>query len=747
MGHSILDGLNEAQQEAVQHPAGPLLILAGAGTGKTRTITRRVAWLVHGRGVPARRLLAITFTNKAAREMRHRIAEWVPATGMWVGTFHATCARMLRQDAGLVGRSPDFTIVDREDRRRLLTRILKDLDWDPKVFRPRRMEELISEWKRRRVNPEGAAEEATLEGLTTERAALLYARYEEALQRQDCLDFDDLLLKGLELVERDAEGPQRWRHRFDHVLVDEYQDTNELQYLFVRQLVAATGNLAVCGDPDQSIYSWRGADIRNILRFDEDFPGARVVRLEENYRSVANILTAAQALIRHNRARREKDLRTGRGPGPPLGVAQLLDEDQEALAVAEAVQEWIQAGTPPREVAIFYRTNACSRALEAAFTRLQIPYQVVGGLSFFERREIKDLLAYARTLVNPRDDSAVERILNVPPRGIGETTRARIRAWAGEHELPLLETMYREDLRRALGSRARKAVEAFLTMIRSISREEGAERTLRLVLERTGYRRYAAALGDTEDVDRGENIDELLAFAAEYDEREGGGLRGFLQEVSLLTDQDRWEEDAQRVSLMTVHTAKGLEFDRVVVVGLEEGLFPHVRALEAVEGLEEERRLLYVALTRAREELLLTCARRRYRTSGPEPQVPSRFLDELPRELLVPRESGFPDETLEAAGGWYPDEEPQAGGGVREGVVRTEVRREEVAEGTALEPDPGEGPFRAGDYVRHHQFGIGQVLRVQGRGISQRVVVCFEDDEDQPERHLLVAYARLEHLG
>ena len=711
MTPSILEGLNAEQLHAVEHGDGALLILAGAGTGKTRTITRRAAYLVRARGVPPSQVLAITFTNKAAREMRSRIREWVPDTGMWVGTFHATCARMLRRDPEPVRRTRDFTILDEEDRRGLLRKLIKEAGWDPTVIRPRRVGQILSGWKRRRMSPEHAAEEAALYGMQEEQAAALYGKYDTALEQQDSLDFDDLLLKGLELLEHDARGPRRWLQHFAYVLVDEYQDTNELQYSMVRALSEATGNLAVCGDPDQSIYRWRGADIRNILRFDEDFPGAEVVRLERNYRSVGNVLRAAQQVIRHNRSRKEKDLYTDREDGPPLGLADSPDEEMEALEVAVKVEEWLAENTSAREIAVFYRTNACSRPLEAAFTRRQIPYQVVGGLSFFERREIKDLLAYGRMVVNPRDDVAVERVINVPPRGIGDTTLQKLRAYAQEYEEPILPVIRRGEVREALGTRAKKALTGFLSLYGQIvDRAEKAEDALRTIIDRTGYRRYAEALGDTEDVDRGENIDELLAFAAEYDQREEGGLRGFLEEVTLLTDLDRWEDTAQRVSLMTVHTAKGLEFDRVAVIGLEEGLFPHLRALEDPDGLEEERRLFYVALTRAREELFLTHSRMRFRTGAPGPQAPSRFLDELPEDIVV-EEDEDDSASLVSDGGWE-------------------------------EADDGE--YQPEDVVRHRTFGLGTVQKVLGRGINQRLVVHFEEEDE--ERQLLVAYAPLEKL-
>ncbi len=721
----LLEGLNAAQEEAVRHESGPLLILAGAGTGKTRTITRRVAWLVLECGVPASRILAITFTNKAAAEMRKRVAEWVPHTGMWVGTFHATCARMLRVDPEPVRRTSDFTIFDQDDKRKLIRNLIKDCGWDPLVFKPARFESIISGWKHRRVGPASAAEESQLRGLEEQRAARVYEVYEQSLERSDALDFDDLLWKGLQLLEADVHA--RWTGRFEHVLVDEYQDTNEIQYEFVRLLSARTRNLAVCGDPDQSIYSWRGADIRNILRFDQDYPDAAVVRLERNYRSVGNVLKAAQAVIRHNRARKEKDLRTEREAGPPLGLAEAPDEELEANLVGMQVARWVAAGTNPREIAIFYRTNACSRSIEAACTRLRIPYQVVGGLGFFERREIKDLLAFARLAVNPRDDAACQRALNVPPRGIGETTLVRLRAVAAEHEQPLTDAMRREEFRAGLRGPARKGMNDFIAILQKLrERTATSEGALRAVLDLTGYRRFAEALEATEDVDRGENIDELLAFAHEYDQREDGGLRGFLAEIALLTDVDRWDENAARVSLMTVHAAKGLEFDRVAVVGLEEGLFPHGRALsEGPDGLEEERRLFYVALTRAREELHLSHCRMRFRTGAPGPQAPSRFLDELPPEVL-----------------------PDARIAQEMRPIRSYARAQEFglrSSGFEGEAQVEEAPeFEADDRVRHRVFGEGTVVEMLGHGVNRRIVVEFDGGMS---RTLLLAYSMLEKIA
>jgi DNA helicase II / ATP-dependent DNA helicase PcrA len=732
----LLSDLNPAQQQAIEHGGGPLLILAGAGTGKTRTITRRVAHLVLHRRVPPGRILAITFTNKAAGEMRNRIATWVPHTGMWVGTFHATCARMLRMQPEPIGRSRDFTIIDIDDRRKLLRQLIKDQGWDPQVFRPRKFESLISGWKQRRMVPAAAQDQASMFGMEEERCALVYGKYESSLARQDCLDFDDLLWKGLMLIEADEHASRQWVERFEHVVVDEYQDTNEIQYEMVKKLSKATRNLAVCGDPDQSIYRWRGADIENILRFDKDYPDAKVVRLEQNYRSVGNVLKAAQHVIANNTSRKEKDLITDREDGPPLGLSDGRDEEHEAHLVSMQVAEWIRSGTPAKEVAVFYRTNSCSRSLEAAFTRLQIPYQIVGGLSFFERREIKDLVAYARLVVNPKDDVALMRIINVPPRGIGATTLGNVRAYSNEHLEPMLISLQREQVRSAIRGPGKKGVLLFLSLYDKIRGDsQKAEIALRTIMERSGYRRFAEALDATEDVDRGENIDELLAFAAEYDGREDGGLRGFLEEISLLTDVDRWKEGAERVSLMTVHAAKGLEFDRVAVVGLEEGLFPHARSFEEPEGLEEERRLFYVALTRAREELLLSHCRMRFRTGAPGPTTPSRFLEELPEEVLPERPRAF-----------HFVAEPRTQrpmfthGSERESGFTFGASSQEAEEVVAKDTD-----LVAEDLVSHPVFGDGFVVRIQGHGANARIIVEFERTGEQ--RTLLMAYSMLQKRG
>ncbi|MBT3340306.1 MAG: UvrD-helicase domain-containing protein [Planctomycetes bacterium] len=740
----ILDGLNPEQKRAVEYTDGPILILAGAGTGKTRTITRRVAHLVRDLRVPASKVLAITFTNKAAREMRTRIEEWVPHTGMWVGTFHATCARMLRIDADRIGRTRDFTIFDVDDRRRLLRQLIKDQSLDPKVFRPRRFENIISNWKGRSLMPIGAKAEAALMGMEEEHAATVYELYEAELAKQDALDFDDLLLKGVQLLQLDSDSTRRWVEKFEHILVDEYQDTNDLQYKFVKLLAQGTKHVAVCGDPDQSIYRWRGADISNILDFERDFPGAEIVRLEQNYRSVGNVLLAAQTVIKNNSSRKEKDLITNREAGEKLLLSEGADEETEARQMVQQVERWLEGGIRMSEVAIFYRTNACSRSLEAALTRMQIPYQVVGGQAFFERREVKDLLAFSRLLVNPKDDMSFQRAVNVPPRGVGETTLQRLRGRATGMGISLLAAIMQPEVRDSMRGPAKKGLGKFLWILDK-GREElkSAERTLQVLCDVTGYRRFAESLDGAEDVDRGENLDELIAFAAEYDHRENGGLRGFLEEISLLVDTDRWAEHVERVSLMTVHAAKGLEFDCVGVVGLEEGLFPHVRSFDDPEGLEEERRLFYVALTRARLELCLSHSRMRFRTASPGPQASSRFLDELPKEVVIGGGKSYSSRAHSTSSG--------SSGGFASGFFSDSTVESCLPSARGVEVDASAGfessaesEFQEGDWVDHRVFGNGTVQRILGEGVNQRITVLFENTDE--ERTLMLAYAMLEKL-
>lgn len=688
---AILAELNPPQLEAVETLEGPLLILAGAGSGKTRVVTRRIANLI-AHGVPPWTILAVTFTNKAAGEMRRRVEELVGTGGVWLSTFHSFCARLLRREAAALDLSPDYTIYDEGDARDVLKRILKPLDLDKKKFSPAVLKRAVSDFKNRGLTPDDVPQNSW-------RARIIhqvYTAYAETLRRNHALDFDDLLLHALRLFQTRGEVLERWQRRFRYLLVDEYQDTNACQYELIKLLGRAHGNVCVTGDPDQSIYAWRGADVRNILSFERDFPNAKVVRLEQNYRSTANILAAADAVIAHNTERKKKKLWTEKEAGQKGEVLAAEDDEMEAYAVAARIGELVaQKGRSFGELAVFYRTNAQSRALETAFIQATLPYQLVGGTAFYERREVKDVLAYLRLAVNPRDDAAFLRTVNVPKRGVGQTTVEKLAARAAELGLPLAETVGRPEVLAAFRPQTRRGLTEFAAVLKKLRQAEKrpVAPVVRIALEKSGLLK---SLEDTAEEDRLANLEELVNAAAAYDaehagearqagadkdDKDGsksrknnkaadienenpaagaeqeaeraGTLAGFLEEIALVADVDRYEEDHDRVTLMTLHSAKGLEFPVVFIVGLEEGLFPLGRRpavpdegedldkalareeTSAKRQEEEERRLFYVGVTRAREELYLTHARFRRRYGYGETAVPSRFLDEIPPELLT----------------------------------------------------------------------------------------------------------------
>ncbi|MBL8896461.1 MAG: UvrD-helicase domain-containing protein [Planctomycetes bacterium] len=702
---SILEGLNEPQREAVSHGEGPLLVLAGAGSGKTRVITRRIAFLIEELVVPEWGILAITFTNKAAREMRERVKELLPGRGVWVATFHATCARILRREGERLGYDPQFTILDTYDRTQLLKQILKDKDLDPKHHTPAAIGAEISHCKNRGEAPAEGAERESLarpEKLFHE----LYAEYERRRRVAQSLDFDDLLLETVRLLETDGEVLDLYAGRFRHVLVDEYQDTNAIQLRLLRALASAHGNVCAVGDPDQSIYSWRGAEVRNILEFEKDFPGARTIKLEQNYRSSGNILAAATELIRRNRARFEKRLWTEAEDGAPVEVAESDTDLEEARMVARAIRRFQAQGIRPREIAIFYRANFMQRALEKTLREDAIPYQIVGGLEFFERKEIKDLVAYLALLSNPAADQAFLRVVNTPPRKLGERSVELLRLAALEREIPMAEMLGDLEAIADLKAASRKALEAFGALIEELrdGLDLSAADTLQRVIQRTGYREFISGLGDNLEDDRQENLEELLAYAAEFDKRNEGGVPAFLGEVALLSDVDAWDEQVEKVTLMTLHAAKGLEFDAAIIVGCEEGLLPHARSAEVPSALEEERRLMHVGMTRARKILVLSHARERFHYGGYVPSRPSRFLSEF--------ESGRAD------GAW--------------GARAVREFEEEV--------EPELGGFALGERVLHAHFGAGRVVAYRGQRPSTRIVVDFDRSG---EKQLLLQYAQL----
>ena len=705
----LLAGLNEQQRAAVLAADGPVLILAGAGSGKTRVITHRIAHLVLERGVGSHEVLAVTFTNKAAGEMKARAEALLGGTalGGWISTFHSLCVRLLRREAPRLGLSRGFVIYDEDDQLAVVREVLRGLDLSEKLHPPRRVLSRISARKNRpgrRAPAAGEDDEGDLLGLQ-ERLA---AAYQQALARAGALDFDDLLLQAVRLLEEHEEAREAYRRRFRYVLVDEYQDTNRAQYELIRHLVGPHGNVTVVGDEDQSIYSWRGADIQNILDFEADFPGARVLRLEQNYRSTQAILDAASGLVAHNRQRKGKTLVATKPGGEAVRLHLASDEYQEAAFVVEQVAAARRLG----KVAVLFRMNAQSRLLEEALMRAGIPYLVVGGVGFYERKEVKDVLAYLRLLVNPADPVAFRRVLNVPPRGIGPRTLGEIERLARERDLGLPEALQAVVDEARLPARATLPLERFRDLLAELREELGRlplPRLLQRLLERSGYSAMLAEEQSLEAQDRLDNLAELLSAAAQYEEHEHEpSVSGFLDRSALVSDADQIKDEAP-VVLMTLHAAKGLEFETVFLVGLEEGLMPHARALTSDHALEEERRLCYVGMTRARERLYLTHAQSRQIFGQRRLAQPSRFVDEIPRQGL--RVTGRP------APAAY---RPAPGRPVW--AVESAPARPAAAPAGAGAPADG---FRPGARVRHPLFGVGTVLRREGGGDDLKLTVSF----------------------
>jgi DNA helicase-2/ATP-dependent DNA helicase PcrA len=724
----LLESLNPQQREAVLATDGPVLLLAGAGSGKTRVITSRIAYLVRERGVPSHAILAVTFTNKAAAEMRERVARMLPGAALqaWVSTFHSFCVRLLRREAAAAGLPPGFVIYDEDDQLQVVRGALKSLDLSEKLHPPRRALSRISAAKNARAaRPRGpdAADQDAEESL----GSRISQAYQEALQAAGALDFDDLLLRAVQLLEQNSDVRDAYRNRFRYLLVDEYQDTNAVQYQLVRLLAGPSGNLTVVGDEDQSIYSWRGADIRNILDFESDFPGARVLRLEHNYRSSQAILDVAGGLVARNVNRKGKTLVATRRGGAPVRMHRSSDEFEEAAWVVEHI-----AAARGASAAVLYRMNAQSRLFEETLLRLRIPYVVVGGVGFYERKEVKDVVAYLRLLLHPHEPLALRRILNVPPRGIGERTLLELEKLATERSLSLWRALEAAVEERLFPARAAQPLARFHEMIEAL-RGEAASLGVRALIERTlalsGYSAALAQEDSQESQDRLENLAELIAAAADYEAREDNPtLAGFLDRVSLLSDLDVAKGDAP-VVLMTLHSAKGLEFDRVFLVGLEEGSLPHARSLASNEGLEEERRLCYVGMTRAREELSLTWAQSRQVFGQRRWSEASRFLAEIPREQLLV--SGEPDASRMPP--WAPARNARPARGERYYVPEPE----------ATSPLLEAGALRPGVRVRHPLFGVGTVLRTDGRGDELKLTVSFAG---VGAKRLVARYAALELL-
>jgi DNA helicase II / ATP-dependent DNA helicase PcrA len=705
-----LADLNPAQREAVLHTEGPLLVVAGAGSGKTRVLTYRVAHLISAAGAQPNEILAITFTNKAAAEMRSRVEGMLGdiARRIWLMTFHAACGRILRREAPRLGYKTNFTIYDQADQVRLVKACLDELERDPKRFVPRGIHNQISSAKNQLIGP--AEYRARIQSFYDQTVADAYELYQRRLFASNAVDFDDILMLTVDVLERFPEALERWQKAFRYVLVDEYQDTNHAQYRLLQLLAGKHRNLCVVGDPDQSIYAFRGADIRNIMEFERDFPDSRTIALEQNYRSTNRILRAANGVIAHNRERKEKQLFSELGEGQPVEVIEVEDEHAEARFVAARIAGLVEEGFSNDEVAVFYRTNAQSRVLEDVLVRQGVAYQVIGGPRFYERAEVKDLIAYLQVIDNPFDTVSLQRIANKPRRGLGDASLARLQTYANAQGMSLWEALeFPEEA--GLGTAQARATAALRTLLLSLQSgalELPVAELVERVLERSGYLEALEAERTIEAQGRSENLQELVGVAQEYQATAPEpSLSNFLQEISLYADQDALRAEQSLVTLMTLHNAKGLEFRAVFMIGMEEGIFPHSRSLE--EGsLEEERRLAYVGMTRAQERLTLIHASARSLYGARSYNLPSRFLDELP-DPEVERERLRP-------ASWQ-----------NYGSRTTVAPRSDV-------PD-----LSTGDNVRHNTFGEGVVTRIEPGIVSVRFA-------DGSERQLALEYAPLERV-
>ena len=721
--------LNPVQREAVAATEGPVVVVAGAGSGKTRVLTYRIAHLIRDLKVPAASVMAITFTNKAANEMRQRVASLVGGAvkQMWVSTFHSACVRILRRDAARFGYRSGFSIYDEADSVRLITQCVKDLDLDPKRFPPRNIKAAISNAKNELIDFESFSNMDS--GFFHEQVADVYRLYQQRLLQASAMDFDDLLMVTVELLGAFPDVLEYYQNRFRYVMVDEYQDTNKAQYTLVKMLTDSHRNLCVVGDSDQSIYRWRGADVRNILDFEQDYPDARVIVLEQNYRSTTNILDAANALIANNPRRQSKHLWSDNGPGDRIIRFEGEDEHDEAGYIVDQIERLIDEGFNPADIAVFYRTNAQSRVIEDVFVRRGVSYSVIGSVRFYERREVKDVMAYLRSVVNPDDQVALKRIINEPKRGIGNTTIAHVDRFSQRHDITFFEALQRADEIDALNSGAVRRIEEFLgvmSVIRDRAENGTVEQAVISAIEDSGYAQYLESERTIEALGRLENLRELQGVASEFESTNEGSIideqpfddmntmqriEVFLEQTALVNDVDQLDEGAGAVTMMTLHTAKGLEYPVVFVVGMEDGVFPHMRALGEPDELEEERRLAYVGITRAERKLYLTSAWSRTLWGATNYNPPSRFLKEVPTELLEPAEKR--DRNARVAS--------------RSGPSHT-VSSDEIS---------------AGDRVRHDKWGVGTVREVIGGGDRAEAVVLFDGEG---KKRLLLAWAPLERV-
>ncbi len=764
MQTDVLKDLNELQRKAAEHIHGPLLIVAGPGSGKTRVITHRIAYLVDTCGLSPRRIAAVTFTNKAAREMRLRLTGLLGqrAENITAATFHSFCAMVLRRDGERMGLDRDFAIYDDADQVALLKRAMTDTGVDPKNWGVRAIQSAISSAKSQLIGSFDFAERR--DSYFDEIVHRVYERYDALLVQAMAVDFDDILLRAYRLLGKFPDVAEKYQQRYLHFLVDEFQDTNVAQYAIARQMAALHNNLCVVGDPDQSIYSWRNADIRNLLSFRRDFPGATEITLDQSYRSTKTILGAAQRVIRPGSRAVDKRLWTENEEGPPVVVAEGYDEQEEAQKVLQEVQALTRSGEcRPGDIAVMFRVNAQSRALEEACVRYGVPYQLIGGLRFYQRQEIKDVIAYLRLLANPDDDVSLARVVNVPQRGIGQRTLdelTRMSRDSGTSMWRQIESLDRETAQgvasaASIASRPAKALISFREMMISIA-DEANELDLvakiDLLMERTGYRRYVEGL--ERGAERAENLDELRSTARDFLYVEDEGMEGdlspltvFLESVSLVSDTDDLEDRGDAITLITLHQAKGLEFPVVFMVGMEEGLLPHSRSMEDEDQMEEERRLCYVGLTRAQRRLYLMRAFRRGFRGGFGPNVPSRFLADIPANLLVPDGASSPkvrDRVGRPPAAGISGHRQAVGARTGERIERSQARRAPAARSEGNAGSTAD-QLRTGDKVRHSKFGEGVVVAVKAIPSDVQVTVAFKDGHGV--KRLLMSFAPLEKLG
>ncbi len=772
--HEAIQRLNDRQREAVQTTEGPLLIVAGAGSGKTRVLTHRIAYLIATRKAPPWAILAITFTNKAAREMQERVSSLVGAEGrdIWVSTFHSMCVRILRKDIERIGYKSSFTILDSDDQLSVIRGCLKDLNLDPKRHEPRAILSMISSAKNELLDAEQYAARAGQDP-TKKVAAQVYELYERKLRSNHALDFDDLIMKTIQLFRQVPDVLDFYQKKFRYIHVDEYQDTNHAQYMLCRQLAAAHRNLCVVGDSDQSIYRWRGADISNILNFEHDYPDATTILLEQNYRSTGYILQAANSVIGNNKGRKAKNLWTDKGDGEKIKIYYADSEDAEGYYIVSEIQRHLKDGRSYRDHAILYRTNAQSRVIEEIFLKSNIPYQIVGGIRFYERKEIKDLLAYLRLVSNPDDDISFLRIVNEPKRGIGAASLDKLAEYAARRGQSIFASLDELDAIE-IGAKQKHALHDFKQLIDNLgqmSQYVSVTELTEKLLEMSGYRAQLVQEDTLESRSRVENIDEFLSVTQDFEEKnEDKSLLAFLTDLALIADidalaDDEAEDPMDKVTLMTMHSAKGLEFPYVFVVGMEEGVFPHSRALTDPEELEEERRLAYVAITRAEEELVLSCAQTRTLFGRTNRNLPSRFLKEIPEEVTeviggyaarggfggsrydaYERDFGFDDEPPysgykrytgdsgsfgggygygNSTGGRYPSPADTSRRPIVGGAAGFRASSQTPAGGQAGASAAGSVEWKTGDKVSHNKWGIGTVVAVRGSGDDQELQIAF----------------------